>query len=71
MGSEMCIRDRYQMVYEEPIYPRNLYLDRAPYDHETYAREVNRPQVEAMHDRDIWVRPGRGDGAGDAGDADG
>src|SRR5215217_9683231 len=34
-----------------PIYPRNLYADRAPYDHETYAAEVNRPQVEAMHER--------------------
>jgi hypothetical protein len=49
----------YQMVYEEPIYPRNLYADRTPYDHETYAREVNRPQVEAMHERGIWARPGR------------
>ena len=56
----------YQMVYEEPIYPRNLYADRKPYDHETYAREVNRPQVEAMHERGIWARPGRVAGGGDA-----
>jgi predicted amidohydrolase len=49
----------YQMVYEEPIYPANLYADRAPYDHKTYAAEVNRPQVEAMHERDIWAPPGR------------
>ena len=55
----------YQMVYEEPIYPRNLYADRKPYDHETYAREVNRPQVEAMHERGIWVRPARSDGDGE------
>jgi predicted amidohydrolase len=48
----------YQMVYEEPIYPRNLYADRVPYDHATYATEVNRPQVEAMHERGIWARPG-------------
>jgi hypothetical protein len=49
----------YQMVYEEPIYPRNLYADRAPYDHKGFAEKVNRPQVEAMHERGIWTRPGR------------
>jgi predicted amidohydrolase len=49
----------YRKVYEEPIYPANLYLDREPYDHDSYAREVNRPQVDLMHDRDIWRRPGR------------
>ena len=48
----------YQMVYEQPIYPENLYPERKPYDHETYAREVNRPQVEAMHERGIWAPPG-------------
>jgi hypothetical protein len=47
------------MVYEEPIYPRNLYADRAPYDHKGFAEKVNRPQVEAMHERGIWTRPGR------------
>ena len=59
----------YQLVYEEPIYPANLYADRKPYDHATYAAEVNRPQVEKMHERDIWLRPGRSDGA--SGSADG
>ena len=47
----------YQLVYEEPIYPANLYADRMPYDHATYATEVNRPQVEKMHERGIWVPP--------------
>jgi hypothetical protein len=62
------------MVYEQPIYPANLYADRSPHDHESYAREVNRPQVEKMHERDIWVRPARIAGAGEddgGGDATG
>jgi hypothetical protein len=49
----------YQLVYEEPIYPANLYAERKPYDHATYAAEVNRPQVEKMHEKGIWIRPGR------------
>ena len=28
--------EQYQIVYEEPIYPKNLYLDRAPYTHAEY-----------------------------------
>ena len=57
----------YQLVYEEPIYPANLYADRKPYDHATYATEVNRPQVEKMHEKGIWIRPGTdGDAPGSA-----
>jgi hypothetical protein len=52
----------YQLVYEEPIYPANLYMERAPYDHATYAEEVNRPQVRKMHERDIWARPAQSPG---------
>jgi hypothetical protein len=54
----------YQLVYQQPIYPANLYLDRAPYDHATYASEVNRPRVRDMHERGIWVPPGRDSGDG-------
>jgi predicted amidohydrolase len=49
----------YQAVYAQPIYPRNLYLHQAPYQHEEYAEKVNRPQVKLMHDRGIWARPDR------------
>ena len=49
----------------EPVYPKNLYLDRAPYGHEDYRREVIDRQIELMHERDIWVRPGK-DGPAEA-----
>jgi predicted amidohydrolase len=47
----------YQMVYETPIYPRNLYLERMPYTHAEYRQEVNQPQIEKLQDRGIWERP--------------
>lgn len=49
--------EQYQVIYERPIYPKNLYLDRKPYDHATYRREVIDRQIELMHERDIWKRP--------------
>ncbi len=49
----------YQGIYSQPIYPKNLYLDHAPYQHDEYALKVNRPQVKLMHDRKIWARPAR------------
>ena len=44
----------YQKVYEEPIYPKNLYLDREPMKHEEYEKEVIKRQVKLMQDRGIW-----------------
>ena len=49
----------YRLVYEQPIYPKNLYLDRPPMDHAEYREQVIRRQVELMHERGIWVRPER------------
>ena len=51
--------EQYQLIYEEPVYPKNLYLDRAPYNHEQYRREVIDKQIQLMHERDIWVEPDR------------
>ena len=51
--------EQYQLIYEEPVYPKNLYLDRAPYQHDEYRREVIARQVDLMHKRDIWVPPER------------
>jgi len=47
--------EQYQLIYERPIYPKNLYLDRAPYTHDDYRREVIARQIDLMHERDIWV----------------
>jgi hypothetical protein len=58
----------YQMVYERPIYPKNLYSDRAPFNHDEYYEQVNKRQVEEMQKRGIWAEPwsqktGRDDGS--------
>jgi predicted amidohydrolase len=50
--------EQYQLIYEQPIYPKNLYLDRKPYDHAEYRREVIDRQIRLMHERDIWRQPG-------------
>ena len=49
----------YQIVYEKPIYPKNLYLNRAPMKHAEYREKVIKKQIRLMHDRGIWARPGR------------
>ena len=51
--------EMYQMVYEQPIYPKNLYLERMPYTHAEYKKEVTDAQIELMHERDVWVPPSR------------
>ena len=50
----------YQLVYQEPIYPKNLYLDRAPFTHAEFRKEVIERQIDLMIERDIWRRPDRG-----------
>ena len=49
--------EQYQLIYAEPVYPKNLYLDRAPYTHAEYRKAVIDKQVELMYERGIWVRP--------------
>lgn len=49
--------EQYQLIYEKPIYPKNLYLDRKPYNHAEYRKEVIEKQIELMHERGIWARP--------------
>ena len=50
----------YQLVYAEPIYPSNLYLDRIPMRHAEYRDKVIARQLSLMHERDIWKRPSHG-----------
>lgn len=44
----------YQIAYEQPIYPKNLYAERAPFNHHDFAAQVTRPQIELMRSRGIW-----------------
>lgn len=49
----------YQLIYEQPIYPKNLYLEREPYKHADFRREVIERQIDLLVERDIWKRPDR------------
>ena len=47
----------YRQLYDQPIYPINLYLDRPPMRHAEYREAVIRRQVDLMCQRGIWSRP--------------
>lgn len=44
----------YQILYEQPIYPKNLYVDRAPPRHADYREQVTKRQIDLMRSRGIW-----------------
>ena len=46
----------YQLLYKEPIYPKNLYLDREPMKHQEYRHEVIDKQIALMQQRGIWKK---------------
>jgi len=46
-----------QIIYEDPIYPKNLYADRPPMDHAEYQQSVIERQIALMVERDIWKKP--------------
>jgi len=54
LRTELC-----QIIYEKPIYPKNLYLKRETMKHAEYEKKVIKRQVKLMHDRDIWKKPER------------
>jgi beta-ureidopropionase len=48
-----------QLIYEQPIYPKNRYMDRVPGRHADYRKEVIEQQVRLMQERGIWKAPSR------------
>lgn len=44
----------YQIVYEQPIYPKNLYAEQQPFGHHEYRERVTLPQIQLMKARGIW-----------------
>jgi predicted amidohydrolase len=48
-----------QLIYEEAIYPKNLYADRAPMTHDEYAEEVTKTQIAKLVERGIWKEPSK------------
>lgn len=51
--------EQYQLIYERPIYPKNLYLKRKPYTHAQYRDKVTRKQVALLQKLGIWKAPTR------------
>ena len=49
----------YDLIYRQPLYPKNLCMDRKPMLHEEYLAEVHERQVELMHKLGIWKKPSR------------
>jgi predicted amidohydrolase len=47
----------YQILYEQPIYPKNLYLARPPMKHAEYKENVIRRQIRLLHERGVWKKP--------------
>jgi predicted amidohydrolase len=50
----------FQLIYAEPIYPKNLYIERNPFTHAEFRKEVIEKQIDQMIERDIWRRSNRG-----------
>lgn len=46
--------EMYRLIYEDAIYPKNLYLDRVPMNHEEYAEKVTQRQIALMQEKGIW-----------------
>jgi len=49
----------YQLLYEQPIYPKNLYLEREPMKHAEYRKKVTEAQIKLLQDRGVWAKPSR------------
>ena len=49
-----------RIIYDQPLYPANLYADRAPMNHGEYKQEVIDKNIQRMFDRGIWKKPGYG-----------
>ena len=50
--------EQYRLIYEEPVYPKNLYADRAPMTHDEYFTSVLRPAIDRLVERGVYARPG-------------
>jgi predicted amidohydrolase len=49
--------EMYRVIYEQSIYPPNLYLNRAPFNHAEFRKDVIDKQIDLMVERGIYVRP--------------
>ena len=49
--------EMHRLIYDQPIYPKNLYADRAPFTHDEFRAQVTQPQIRKLQERGIWKRP--------------
>ena len=49
--------EQYRIIYDTPLYPKNLYADRAPYKHDEYRKEVLEPNIARLHELGIYTKP--------------
>ncbi len=49
--------EQYRIIYDEPVYPKNLYLERSPYTHDEYREEVLEPNIRRLQERGTYARP--------------
>ncbi|RQG86712.1 hydrolase [Natrarchaeobius halalkaliphilus] len=52
LRTELC-----EVIYDRELYPKNLWLDDLPVNHEEYNEEVTQKQIELMVEKDIYVPP--------------
>ena len=49
--------EQYRLIYDRDVYPKNLYLDRAPYTHAEYREHVLEPQIRKLQQRGTYAPP--------------
>jgi hypothetical protein len=49
--------EQYRLIYEREVYPKNLYLDRAPYTHDEYREKVLEAQIRKLQQRGTYAPP--------------
>ncbi len=52
--------EQYQLIYEQAIYPKNIYLDRSPLGHAEYREQVTRSRSKLLQHRGVWAKPDSG-----------
>jgi predicted amidohydrolase len=52
--------EQYQLIYERPVYPKNLYAERAPYKHDEYREQVLQPNIDRLTEAGVYAPPERG-----------
>lgn len=48
-----------QIIYEQPIYPKNRYLKRDPRKHAEYRKQAIKRPIQRLHSYRIWMKPER------------